>query len=275
MKARPSDSDGRVFVSALYIYPVKSLPGFSVPEARCGPRGLAYDRRFMLVDEAGYFITQRERPELSLLSVRVAKGKLRIAGPHRPTPLVVPLEPKGEGAAMQVQVWSDFLDARVVDDGGFFSDFLGKKTLLVYMPDSVWRRADQRYSGEGNFNSFADGFPILVLSDASISEVSRRVGTEMPVTRYRPNLVVGGLAPFEEDEPAEFRIGRVRLKGVHPCARCAIVDIDPQTGKPDRKVLKVLATFRKRDNGVYLGQNALVASTGRLRVGAEVCVTRG
>lgn len=275
MTTRPSVTDGRVFVSALYVYPVKSLPGLSVRETQCEPRGLRHDRRFMLVDEGGRFISQRERPELSQLRVRVSRGGLRIAGPHRTEPLVVPLVPNAPSLERaSVTVWDDAVKARLVPDQGFFSDYLGKKTRLVYMPDTVWRPADQKYAGRKDVVSFADGFPVLVLGDASMGEVSRRAGEVLPVERYRPNIVVRGLAPFEEEEPAQLAIGSVRLRGVHPCARCVIVDTDPQTGVVDRKVLRVLAAFRKRENKVYLGQNALVIRGGRIRVGTKVSLTR-
>ena len=270
---RPSNLDGRVFVSALYIYPVKSLPGFSLREAYCEERGLRHDRRFMLTDEDGRFITQREEPRLALLSVSITRGMLRIRGPHRAAALSVPLDVAG-GRKTNVVVWDDTVEAQIVSDDDFFSEFIGRRARLVHMPPRVRRLVPPKHGGPSDLVSFADAFPVLVLSDASIDEVSTRVGEQIPVTRYRPNVVLSGLKPFEEDVPASFRVGRAHLRGVHPCARCVIVDTDPETGTVDRKVLKVLAKFRKEDNKVYLGQNALVAACGRLRVGAEVRVTR-
>lgn len=279
MKTRPSDSEGRVFVSALYIYPVKSLPGVSLREAYCEERGLRHDRRFLLVDADGRFITQREEPKLALFSVQLRSGQLRIRGPHTSRVLAVPLDPPAEpadGAAkMEVTVWDDRIPAQRVSDGDFFSEFFGKKTHLVHMPSSVRRRVSPKHAAVDDVVSFADAFPVLLLSDASMRDVSGRVGEDIPVERYRPNVVLGGLAPFQEDEPASFQLGRARLRGVHPCSRCVIVDTDPRTGIVDRKVLKVLAGYRRKDaNKVYLGQNALVRACGRIRVGMDVAVTR-
>lgn len=250
-------------VEALFVYPVKSLGGIAVPSAVVGDRGFVHDRRFMIVDHGGRMITQREEPRLASIGTAIEGETLIIAGDLR-----VPLEPApASGKGLRVTVWSDVVRATPVEDEGFFSRFLRRPARLVHMPTARRRRVDGRYAPRGHLVGFADGFPFLLVALGSVAHLEGEHGAPIDVRRFRPNIVVRGLAPYAEDALATFTIGDVPFRRVKPCSRCVMVDLDPDTGESGGRVLKTLGRSRLRRKRLYFGQNLVNEGRGIVRVG--------
>lgn len=259
-----------ITVRSLHVYPVKSAGGIARASAEVGDRGFLHDRRFMVVDEAGQFLTQRAFPRMTLVSVALSGGSVRLAAPGMP-PLEIPIAPC-DGQRRTVRVWRDTCDALSLGPGParWWSELLGVGCELVYMPDSTVRPVDPT-RGPGRVG-FADGYPFLLASTASLDELSRR-GASVPMERFRPNIVVVGARAFEEDGWRRVRIGKIEFRVVKPCARCAITTVDPALGAfAGPEPLRTLAEFRRSDEGVLFGMNLVHEDGGLVSVGDEVVV---
>ena len=265
-------------VKSLHIYPVKSLRGIDLNAAEVRPRGLAGDRRFMLVRRNGQFITQRTHPRLARIKAELTSSGIRIYIPEAGC-FDVPY-PQGE-KRMQVTVWRDQLKAAFVDHAvnAAISAFLGAQVALVHMDAGAVRAADKTWAGDGHEVSFADGFPVLITNHASLGALNAHIVNEglcpLSMDRFRPNIVVDCETPWAENDWQALRIGEVELKLVKPCARCVVTSIDQKTGKPGAKsalsALKTLNPSKDPDNpGVIFGQNAVVTKPGHIAVGTPV-----
>jgi uncharacterized protein len=255
-------------VHELHVYPVKSLGGVSVPRAAVADRGFAHDRRFMVVDEANRFVTQRTLPRMSLVSLALGRDELRLTAPGM-SELSLPLRPSGHDIRL-VEVWRDRCEALFLGDGParWLSDFLGTSCGLVYMPDTTLRRYDPA-GGSGRV-SFADASPFLLTSRSSLRELARR-GADVPMDRFRANIVVDGAPPFAEDHWTRLRIGAVEFRVTAPCVRCSVTTVDPSTGAvAGPEPLRTLATFRGGDDGLLFGVNLVHESTGAVALGDPV-----
>lgn len=234
-------------------------------------RGLEHDRRWMVVDTQGRFLTQRELPRMALITTRLTVDDLVLGAPGMPD-LAVPLRSEG-GDAAPVSVWSD---ATTGTPAGLEADrwlgaFLGVSCRLVRMPGDAVRQVDRAYAREGEQVGYADGFPFLLISQASLDDLNRRLSAPVGMERFRPNLVVSGCAPYAEDGWTRIRIGAVLFRVVTSCARCVIVTVDPSTGERGREPLRTLAGYRTVEKRVLLGQNLIHDSIGGvLRVGDAV-----
>lgn len=272
-------------VGRLFVYPVKSARGFEVREWPVDERGLLLDRRFMVVDEAGRFVTQREEPRMALVEVAVelATPKRGVALAEGATvTLRAPAQRDCSFAAIlgadaertSVVVWNDTVLAKVApaEVCAWWSAFLGRAVRLVEMPNDELRVADPAYAAPGTPVSFADGFPFLVVTSASAERVSEWVGEPVPVERFRPNVVVDGSGAFAEDTWARIRCGEVQFDLVKPCARCTITTVDPTTAARGKEPLASLARHRRRGNQVLFGENAVHRNQGVLRAGDAVTV---
>ncbi|GAB3342018.1 MOSC domain-containing protein [Larkinella ripae] len=257
------------------IYPIKSLGGISLTEAIVEQKGFRYDRRWMLVKPDGVFLTQRENTIMALVEVELTDRSLRVF--HRQHPdevLEIPLE-QTSGEALTAYVWNDqAVDSLVVspEADAWFSRLLGFPCRLVYMPENSLRPVDPKYAEPDDVVSFADGFPYLVISTDSLDELNRRVDKPLEMIRFRPNLVVEGASPHDEDTWYRFQIGALTFYGVKPCARCVLTTIDPETAQKGKEPLKTLATYRRLDKKILFGQNVLAGGTGTLRVGQPVTI---
>jgi hypothetical protein len=262
----------RVTISEINIYPIKSCGGISLDAAVLEPRGLQYDRRWMLVDDDGMFITQRTLPRMALIRPRIGEEHLEIEAPDM-EPLLVPLTVESH-LTDPVQVWNDAVEAVSVGDeaSAWFSDFLEVHCKLVAMTESSVRYVDDAYAHHGEQVSFADGFPLLLISEASLADLNSRLVKPMPMNRFRPNIVVKGCSAYAEDTWKEITVGRIRLCVAKPCARCVIPTTDQRTGVRDVEPLLTLSTYRKRNNNIYFGQNLLPLDVGMLHVGDDVHV---
>lgn len=259
-------------VSELYVYPVKGAAGIALQRAQLDSFGIEHDRRWMIVDAAGAFLTQREHPVLALLRASLEPDALLLESEAGGS-VRLPLRPQGDERT-RVRVWHDEVDA--VDAGAEGADVvsrhLGFEARLVFMPEDVLRQADTTYARSGDRVSFADAFPLLLIGQASLDQLSMRVGEPLTMRRFRPNIVVAGAVPHAEDAWRRIRIGAVECDVVKPCARCAVTTVDPATGMTGREPLRTLATYRRVANKVFFGQNLIHRSTGTLRVGDEVTV---
>ena len=259
-----------ITLSELNIYPIKSAGGIAMRSAEVTDRGLRLDRRWMLVDSSGRFITQREFPRMALLGVGAAEERLTVDAPGMATLEISssawPVSPKS------VTVWNDVVDAVPVGDVAdkWFSQFLETPCQLVFMPDHARRAVDDGFALHGEIVSFADAFPLLLISEASLEDLNNRMPLHLPMNRFRPNLVVGGCDAYAEDTWHEIAVGDVGFRVVKPCARCAITTVDQRTGIRGEEPLRTLASYRKRDGKVLFGQNLIHAATGVLQTGGEV-----
>lgn len=266
-------------ISELLIYPIKSLGAISVTETVVEGKGLRYDRRFMLVDPNGDFITQRTNHQMALLDVAIdGDTGLRVWHRHRPDdvlmlPLTIPTQTEGETSPREttgVNIWdSSNVPALVVsaEADQWFSRVLAKPCRLVYMPETTHRDVDPAYAREHDAVSFADGYPYLLIGQASLDNLNQRLGEPISMLRFRPNIVVAGSLPNEEDAWQQFRIGDVDFFGVKPCARCVLTTVDPETGQKGREPLRTLATYRQWKHKILFGQNVLAKPTGALTLG--------
>lgn len=264
-------------LSEIWIYPVKSLGGISLTEAHAEPRGLRYDRRWMLTDENGRFFTQREIPEMALLGTAIDDNALHIFWKNRPTDNIrVLLEYEaGELPETQVQVWDDTCLARVLPThiNDWLSDALKQKVQLVYMPDSTRRQTDLTYTSEGEHVSFADGYPYLIIGQASLDGLNERLKEPLPINRFRPNFVFTGGTPHEEDTWRDFRIGPIAFRGVKPCARCVMTTTNQDTSARAAEPLKTLATYRQNGHKILFGQNVIrTDGEGTVQTGMEIVI---
>ena len=263
-------------LSALYRYPMKSARGESLQQVALDKLGLDGDRRWMLVDEAsGRFLTQRAEPRMSQLSALWnAQGGLTLSAVGRPT-LDVDL-PGADASLRGVTIWRDTLRVPDAGDaaGAWVSDFIGKPTRLVQVPLERARTTQAGYGKDDDQVAFADGFPLLLIGQASLEELSGQVGRPLEMLRFRPNLVIEGSAAYAEDQWKRVRIGDVEFRVVKSCSRCILTTIDPQTGErsADREPLATLQKYRAQEDGAMFGQNLVNDGLGLLEVGMPVTV---
>ncbi|HET6777541.1 MAG TPA: MOSC N-terminal beta barrel domain-containing protein [Gemmatimonadales bacterium] len=259
-------------LSGINIYPIKSARGIALSEWETDTFGLRYDRRWMVVDGSGRFITQRNHPRMALVTVTLGDGVLRIDAPGMPT-LETPLHPVA-AVLTQVVVW-DFAGSSTwlgEEAALWFSRFLGTECSLVHMGDDVVRPANPLFAPEATRVSFADGYPILLISEESLADLNHRLSQPLHMNRFRPNLVVSGAKAYAEDEWKKIQIGGMPLRVVKPCFRCAITTTDQITGERGREPLRTLATYRKVNGEVMFGQNVVHETTGKLRLGDPVLI---
>lgn len=259
-------------LSAIAIYPIKSCRGIALTEAKVERRGIAHDRRFMVVDAQGQFITQREEPRMALVDVAIAVDVLRVSAEGGGSAEAA-LEPEG-GAKRGVRVWRSSVEAEEVPSlSAFFTSFLKRDVHVVFMPQSTQREVNPNYAEAGDHVSFADGYPLLLASDASRTDLEARAGFSLSMKRFRPNLVVQGIAPWAEDAWSHVHVGGLTFRAPKPCARCVMTTIDPETALGGKEPLKTLAAFRKQAGEVMFGVNLLPDSEGVLKVGMSMSFT--
>ena len=260
-------------LSELNIYPVKSLAGIPLESAVVEERGLQFDRRWMLVDNDRQFITQREVPRMALVKIDVGSDGMRAS--LNGSSIEVPLEPE-TGETAYVQIWGNKVKAEFYPQEihNWFTGALGAECRLVSMPETTKRIVSPNYAIRKFIDtvSFADGYPFLVIGEGSLADLNSRLADPVPMNRFRPNFVVSGSAPFEEDTWKRIRIGSTEFHVVKPCARCVITTVDQAVGeKNGKEPLKTLSEYRNRDGNVLFGQNLIADKPGEtVRVGDEI-----
>jgi uncharacterized protein YcbX len=260
-------------LSDIYIYPIKSLGGIRLQEALVEKRGLKYDRRWMLTDEKGQFLTQRKFPQMALLQVNITADGLVVTHKQGKMPaLLVPFEANDEKSLL-VSIWEDVCFAFEVnpDINKWFSEALGMACKLVHMPDNALRPVDPTYGRPRDIVNFADGYPFLAIGQESLNDLNSRLKAPVPMNRFRPSLVFTGGKAFDEDTWTEFRIGETTFYPVKPCARCVVTTINQQTAEISAEPLKTLATYRTHNNKVLFGQNLVHSGfVHKIHVGQEL-----
>ncbi|HEY3665132.1 MAG TPA: MOSC N-terminal beta barrel domain-containing protein [Polyangiaceae bacterium] len=255
-------------VSALYVYPIKSCRGIRVDEWAIEARGFFADRRWMIVDAEGNFVTQREVARLSLVEASLDSESLCVMAPGL-SRLILPQKHHAE--RKPVRVWQDQVQACAHPEGSaWFSEFLGAPHELVYMTDAEHRHVNPERARPGDIVSFADAYPFLLISEASLADLNARLERPMTMERFRPNIVITGTEPFAEDGYREVWLGAISFRGVKRCERCVVTTIDPLTAECGKEPLRTLAKYRLEDQKVWFGMNLIHDGTGVLRVGDPV-----
>ncbi|MGZ8190864.1 MAG: MOSC domain-containing protein [Methylococcaceae bacterium] len=257
-------------LSEITIYPVKSLAGISVNRWPVTKTGLQYDRKWMLVDNVGQFLSQRRLPSMALIKTALTVKQLLLSAPGMEN-LSLPLEPV-DGEIVTSTIWHDQCQALSVslEADHWLSAFLNLDCRLVYQPDDVIRQVDQVYAAPSDQVAFSDGFPFLIISENSLAALNREMQLNLPMTRFRPNLVISGCPEYAEDSWREISIGAIDFRLPKPCSRCTIPTIDPETAQTGKEPLTTLNRVRKWQNNVYFGQNALHDQCGTLAIGDNV-----
>ena len=263
-------------LSALYRYPLKSCKAEPLQHISLDKLGLDGDRRWMLVDEtSGRFLSQRVVGQMSQLSaVWNAEGGLTLSAPgHSAIDIALP---EADAALRGVTIFRDSLRVPDAGDaaGAWVSAFIGKPTRLVQIPLKRARMTQAGYGNDDDQVAFADGFPLLLIGQGSLEDLSQKVGRPLEMLRFRPNLVIEGSEAFAEDGWKRIRIGDVEFRVVKPCSRCILTTVDPHTGErsADREPLATLQKYRAQEDGAMFGQNLVNDGFGRLEVGMPVTV---
>ena len=276
------ESDLTARIARLFVYPVKSCAGIELNEAVLTETGLDLDRAWMVVDEEGEFVTQRELPRMALVRPQLKHSEVVLRAPGM---LALHLQIDAVEAPMKVRVWDDVVPAFDMGDvaAQWFSDFLGRRLRLVRFDPEHRRLANMQWTkGVEAPNQFSDGYPLLVASEASLALLNEKLAAAgappVGIERFRPNIVLAGVEAHDEDRVGELRVAAdapVRLQPVKPCPRCPIPNIDPATAEVNPMVSDTLQGYRRDDrvNGaVTFGMNAIVleGSDQVLRVGQAV-----
>ena len=256
-------------VSQLAIYPVKSLRQVSLDASEVDHFGLHNDRRWMVVDQNGNYITQRKVARMCLIDAFVIDDQLSLSAPGMSD---ISVAKPTIDTILQVTVWDDQCNA--FDCGGeiasWLSQFLQIECRLVFFPDNEIRIVDQTYAQENDRTAFSDGFPILLISEASLDDLNSKLDSPVSMARFRPNLVVKGCDAFAEDDWKLIKIGDLTMRVVKPCSRCVIPSIDIETAEKGSEPTRTLSSYRRRDNKIFFGQNVIANGVGRIEVGMDV-----
>ncbi|KMS70874.1 molybdenum cofactor biosysynthesis protein [Streptomyces viridochromogenes] len=268
-------------LKSIHVHPVKAFRGTAPREAVVEPWGLAGDRRWALIDDGGKVVTQRQQPRLALAAAELLPGGgVRLSAPGM-DPLAVPV-PTGSGT-VPMQLFRDKVEAVLAGDDAahaWCSAFLGIDARLVYMDDPGTRRpVDPEYALPGETVSFADGYPLLVTTTASLDALNSLIARgdhadegPLPMNRFRPNVVVSGTSAWAEDDWSRIAIGEVTFRVPKKCGRCVVTTTDQATTERGREPLHTLGRHRRLDGKLVFGQNMVPLSRGTIRVGDPVTI---
>jgi uncharacterized protein len=248
-------------IAALHYYPLKSARGIELERARLTNAGFEDDRRWMLISGAGRFLTQRELPRLALLQARLSPSALLLTAPQRPQ---ISISLSRQGQRRTVTVWRDQCEA--LDEGdevaAWLQAFLGRECRLVRFDPAHRRLSEREWTGEFEADvRFSDGFPMLAVNAASLADLNHRLAVPLPLNRFRPNIVLAGLQPYDEDLIDELCADGIRLRFVKACTRCRITVTNQDSGEVEGdEPLRMLRQYRYDPglHGVCFGQNAIV-----------------
>lgn len=263
-----------ITLSSLIYYPIKACRGLEVGCAQVERMGLELDRRMMIVTSEGEFLTQREYPRLAHVTPTLQDGTLTLFAPGYDS---IRLTIQSVGIPLPVDIWHS-KGVHAIDQGEeaaqWFSDWLGTSVRLVHLADGYKRKLNPQYAvHEDDHTGFADGYPILLISEESLQDLNTRLTDgPVPMNRFRPNLVVRGCEPYAEDTWNKIKIGDVELAVVKPCPRCVVTTIDKETLEQGKEPLKTLGKYRKHELGAIFGQNIIPIHGGSLRLGMNVQV---
>ena len=260
-----------ITLSNLTYYPIKACRGFDVAESRVERMGLANDRRMMVVTPEGEFLTQREYPRLALITPILKNDSVTLSAPNFDS---IQFAVQKSGTRTMVNIWKS-KGVHAIDQGDesaqWFSDWLGVSVRLVHVADGYKRRLNPEYASSAeDHTGFADGYPILIISEASLQDLNSKLDSALPMNRFRPNIVVQNCEPFAEDTWKRIRIGDVEMALVKPCPRCVVTTIDKETLEKSKEPLKTLSTYRNQEDGAMFGMNVIPLNDGEIKVGMSV-----
>lgn len=257
-------------VSELYVYPVKSLAGISLQTGIVMKKGIQHDRRWMLVDQDNVFLTQRVHNKMALFRMSFANNGFNVSfdGQQLNIPQTF------EGDPVRAKIWDDEVTVQEVSasHSQWFTKNLGINCKLVAFPEQNERPIDARYRVGDDHVSLADAYPLLLVGQSSLDDLNDRLTSPVPMNRFRPSVVFTGGDPFEEDTWSRFTIGSLSFAGVKPCKRCVLITVDQATAAKGTEPLATLSKYRKKDNGVYFGQNTIPTTTGKISIGDEIII---
>lgn len=257
-------------LSEIWIYPVKSLGGIRLHASRVLEKGLQHDRRWMLVDENGRFMTQRNTPRMALFKLKFIGDVIFVT--HGKDEIILPAHGAPQGQVIQAQIWDDVVEVWEVSVSlsGWFSQRLGMVCRLVEFPEHNQRAIDPDYAQSSENVSLADGYPLLIIGQSSLDDLNTRLEIPVPMNRFRPNLVFLGGKPYEEEGWQEFSVGGNRFRAAKPCARCVLTTVDQETGEKGREPLLTLSKYRKQDDKILFGENVIPLDYGFIQEGDEI-----
>lgn len=260
-----------ITLSALTYYPIKACRGFDVQASKVERMGLEHDRRMMVVTPEGQFLTQREHPKLALITPRLKNDGVTLSTPNFDS---IHFNIQKSGASRPVNIWKS-KGVNAIDQGdeaaGWLSDWLGTPVRLMHIADGFKRKLNPDYTvNPDDHTGFADGYPILVVSEASLQDLNSKLVSPLPMNRFRPNILVKGCGPYAEDAWKRIKIGEIEMAFVKPCARCVVTTIDKETLEKNKEPLKTLSTYRKQKGGAMFGMNVIPLNEGEIKVGMNV-----
>ena len=262
-------------ITKLLIYPIKSLAGIALDEAKVERKGLAHDRRWMLVDNDHGHITQRTHPVMALLQPAIEGGRMTITHKQKPeVQFSFGLE-EVVNELLTVTVWGDTCEAYEVsaEASAWFTKQLGSACKLVKMPEEFVRPTDPDFSATADDKvSFADGYPLLIFDEASVALIREKSGAAIYEDRFRGNIIFKGGHAHIEDELKRFSINHLDFYGSKPCTRCVLTTVNQDTAEKGKEPLKTLATYRLIDNKIKFGQNVIPLNEGTIQVGDHIIV---
>lgn len=256
-------------LTQIWIYPIKSLAGIRLHKATVMGKGLRYDRRWMLVDENGRFLTQREHPEMALFKLSIMPDGFLVENPKQNASISIPFGNNSSTLTMNVQIWDDEVQAMEVSTfySQWFSECLDMNCKLVFFPEANARPVDVRHAKNNDQVSLADAYPYLIVGEATRNDLNEKLEHPVGMNRFRPNFIFAGGYAFEEDTWNNFTIGAVSFYGAKPCARCVLTTVDPETGTKGIEPLRTLSSYRKVNAKVLFGQNVLALEPGEVSEG--------
>jgi hypothetical protein len=259
----------KLTLTEIWIYPIKSFGGIRIRKSQVMPKGLKFDRRWMLIDEQNRFMTQREIHKMALFQQSLVEGAIQVTFEGQSIQinenLITP-------ESIQSVVWDDGVEVNEVSKfhSEWFSEMMKMKCRLVYFPEKNARPVDPDYSIHHEHVSLADAFPYLIIGESSLDDLNSKLQEPVPMNRFRPNFVFSGGLPYEEENWKNFSIGMNRFAGVKPCARCVMTTVDQATGEKGIEPLATLSKYRRNGNKVLFGQNVLAIDHYEIHEGDEI-----
>jgi len=257
-------------LSEIWIYPIKSLGGVRLSSARVFPKGLRFDRRWMLIDEAGNFITQRIHSRMALFKLSFIGDIFTIR--FQDDTIQLPVNAPVIAETIQAIIWDDTVKVAEVagEYSAWFSQRLGFSCRLVHFPETNPRSVDEKYNVNDDHVSLADAYPFLIIGQSSLDDLNNKLSKPVPMNRFRPNFVFTGGISFEEDNWRKFTIGNNRFIGVKPCGRCTLITVNQDTAEKGIEPLATLTAYRKTNNKVYFGQNLVAIDNYEVHEGDKI-----
>jgi len=254
----------------IFIYPVKSLTGIKVSTWPVTEKGLLHDRKWMLIDSHNQFLSQRRAPKMALINTQLTETEL-ILSTETSGSISLKIDPQ-DGTEIISTIWNDQCPSKTMSKQAdrWLSDFLDIECKLVYQPENVTRPVDPNYARSSDKVNFSDGFPFLITSEASLNSLNQAMELQLPMQRFRPNLVISQCESYAEDSWREISINNISFRLPKACSRCSVPTIDTETAQTGKEPLTTLNRLRKWNNKVYFGQNALHNNTGTLSVNSPV-----